>query len=155
MAYTGKATHTRAVPVTGVDEREFSFARMLAANQKIYNAQHHPSTPVPAPYRAITRVTNAAMDVMYVIAFIGMGACMSTGIWAPVRQRSTATQRTHSRTHSGGRAQSSAQPCDLAVSGTVFAATHGIASLSVQILSLRLPRPLVSLALCPLCPLSM
>ena len=83
-AFTGKATHTVAYPLTGADPESFSFNRMLAANQKAWNAAHYPSTPVPATYAFITKATNLMMDGLWLLAYVAMGACMSTGIWAPV-----------------------------------------------------------------------
>lgn len=69
-----------------MDEAAFSFNRMLAANQKQWNAAHYPNTPIPATYATVTKATNMLMDVVWLVAYVGMGACMSTGIWAPVSQ---------------------------------------------------------------------
>ena len=77
-----------------MDEASFSFNRMLAANQKQWNAAHYPSTPIPGTYATITKATNMLMDVVWLVAYVGMGACMSTGIWAPVSSHHTAAHAT-------------------------------------------------------------
>ena len=100
--FTGKATNNAAHPITGVDEGAFSFNRMLAANQKAWNAAHYPSTPIPATYAAITKATNYMMDVVWLVAYVGMGAAMSTGIWAPVSALNSTAQHNTTR-GSGGR----------------------------------------------------
>ena len=90
-AYKGRATHNVAYPIRDMDPASFSFADMLRANQRAYNAAHYPTTPVPAVYKAISKVTEAMMTVVYAGAFVAMGLIISTGVWAPVSR--------HARTH--------------------------------------------------------
>ena len=83
--FTGTATAKAGKPLLTDNESVYAWRHVLEANQRAYNAAHYPATPVPATYRTLTRVSNVLVDAVWVVAFVAMGAAMSTGIWAPVR----------------------------------------------------------------------
>ena len=54
-----------------------------AANQRVYNAAHFPSTPCPPVYKLITRVTNTIMDLTFVVLLFAFLAIVFSGAWLP------------------------------------------------------------------------
>jgi len=56
---------------------------ILLKNQRIYNQQTFPSTPISSGQKTLIKVSNAIVNVTYVVGAVALGLTMSTGLWAP------------------------------------------------------------------------
>ena len=140
--FSGTASSKAGRPLLSDNDSVYAWRNVLAANQKAYNAAHYPSTPLPATYRTLTKVSNVLIDAVWAVAFVAMGAAMSTGIWAPVSNTHTPTHSTTTTQRTRGRGTGN--------QGAACAAAVRVASTHLQRLSTPLAHCFHSL-LCSVC----